>query len=361
MINEDKKPNIVLFLGAGASRSLGIPLSGEFFAKKEFEGFRNKDTFIALARTYRTDPESVDLEALLTDTEHAKLFLNKGSDLYAGIETRKVVDLGEEVKRLVYDRCTSIDPYGCLEQYRYVFYNLCPGKFTSKLSVFTTNYDRAIESCFSRWEPSVGYCGFLFSGEPLPRLWDGFVRHSRGGLVWSKEAYGPPKEVSSEGTADFRLFKLHGSVGWIQRGNTVVEVDSSSHASLPKDENQRPLVVYPGPDSLLDPISSYARGRLVSELREADWVVVVGFSFRDDEISEAFQQAHDSGAKFRGYLIDPSANALRERVQSKFPEALFNLESVPKKFGQKIEEHCVVGLSVAGDHVTLHYAAPRKK
>lgn len=357
---EDKpKPKVLLFLGAGASRPLGIPTSAEFFSDECYNRFGERDMFLRMAEHYQTEPEAVDMERLLSDSEMAGLFVEKGSAEFDGLPAAKLHRLGQEVKDRIYDVCAALKPEKCVEQYHVVIQNLRPGDFTSRLTIFTTNYDRAIETCFSYWRGD-GYFGIREMTGRIPRLWDGLVRHPNGGLVWNKRAYDPPQSHIVETNWDIRLFKLHGSVGWVERDEQVYEVDSSTQKLLRASGDTKPLVVFPGlkgpPDN---PVSRYARGRLLEELKLADWVIVIGFSFRDDYIAEIFQQAKDAGAPLRGYRVSPTKEWPPDSKAPKYREALGNLFPLVLKFGNIEREQHIQSFGLGPyDHIVPLISPP---
>lgn len=279
------KPRVVLFLGAGINKPLSIPTSGEFFFDKCYEKFKDKDTFFKIADEIKSAPENADLEKVLIKIENARIVINESALVVNRKEAEDRLKLGDEIHRLIHEKCSNFDERKCLDHYSNLLINLTP-LHIAHLAIFTTNYDRTVESFF-RNQTAETFLRKNFGGN-IAELWDGFVKAPRGGLIWRKWGYRPLPNERREGFWDVPLYKMHGSVGWINVGKSVIEVGSD----LVERTGYTPLLIFPGVKGLPEhEICRYTRQCLLEELERANCVCVIGFSFRDDYIAEIFEQA----------------------------------------------------------------------
>jgi SIR2-like domain len=165
----------------------------------------------------------------------------------------------------------------------------------SRLKLFTTNYDLCFETAASR-QGLVAIDGFSFS---QPRLFDpkffayDIVRRSNSG-----DDVGMPLE------GVFHLCKLHGSVNWSRNQSREILVNEKPNA----DEA---CLIYPARGKFQQ---SYAQPYLelmsqyLAALRQPNTcVVVVGFGFNDDHLSEPILAAVQSNPHLRLIVAGPGA------------------------------------------------------
>lgn len=168
-------------------------------------------------------------------------------------------------------------------------------KATSRLNgggahIFTTNYDMAVES-LARGSYGVVdmFLGPLTSSGPRP--WDGHLQEL--------------------GPDTIGLYKLHGSVDWVKEENGVSRdgtfTTRGAHPGTDREE-----LIPPGrtPSDKLreEPYRTYYS--LFDELLEScDTVVSIGYSFLDDDIRERVKQ---SGANV--VLVQPDAKPAAKRL-----------------------------------------------
>jgi hypothetical protein len=122
----------------------------------------------------------------------------------------------------------------------------------------------------------------------------------------------------------FHLYKLHGSVNWSRKAENEIEVEST-----PTPESV--CLIYPAKGKYqqsyvqphLELVSQY-----LSVLREPNTcLIVAGFGFNDDHLSEPILAAVRTNPHLRLIVVNPSADDLTARPTEKnrFWEALFNL------------------------------------
>ena len=323
-MSENNKPRVVVFLGAGVTKPLGIPTSGEFFIDKCFEKFKETSTFLKIAEELDVSPESADLEQVLIKVENSRAVISD-SNVVKREEAEARVRLGDEIHSLVYQKCTSFNQKTCFDHYDGLFINL-RRHHTSHLAIFTTNYDRTIEYYFRKQTPENFEGAWNFEGI---RLWDGFAKNPEGGLIWREWGYGPRANEIANNFWDIPLYKIHGSIGWIKKDNSVIEVSGDIVDKI----GYPPLVIFPGVKGLPDhQICRYCRDKLRDELEKADCVVVIGFSFRDDYIAEIFEQALARNKKLNITTIMPGDWSTDSKVKD-YRTLLSKIEKINCCFG----------------------------
>ncbi|HQQ76259.1 MAG TPA: SIR2 family protein [Thermoanaerobaculia bacterium] len=128
------------------------------------------------------------------------------------------------------------------------------------LEVFTTNYD-----------PSIEKVGVL---DPSLKVAQGFEPNAdEGVMVFSDQAF--------EGPEPIRLYHIHGTFHWQEDRGRIISVPVTHSRSLGK-------VLLPGPrkavDAALPPFKSlYAR--FFEKVREADRIISIGYSGRDEDVT----------------------------------------------------------------------------
>ncbi|GEM_PF-2743640 len=321
-------PRVVVLLGAGASRPLGIPTSGEFFRDGVYEKLDGelRDVLDWLGKSHGVEPQNVDVEHVLSLAETATA--GPSASLALG-EQRSLPRLAEATKRLIYEKCSAVDSALCANHYLSLVGGLSASA-TSGVSVFSTNYDRTFEACFT----PTGFGDILNFHDYKPRLINGFMPGPHGGSIWSKDAYaaGLDSRPSSEWRIPF--YKLHGSVGWVTENRRVYDVGTELQPGL----RQPPMMVFPGKKGLpSSPTSRYARYRLLEDLERSDQVVIIGFSFRDDYIADLFDHAayrRGSRGPVRGLRIDPAESLSADTRLTWYADAFTEIRHVKRPFGR---------------------------
>ncbi|MCL1501656.1 SIR2 family protein [Xanthomonas nasturtii] len=185
----------------------------------------------------------------------------------------------------------------------------------SRMKLFTTNYDL----CFERAAGKQGLVlldGFSFTQprqfDPRFFLYDIVRRPSTGDEV------GNPLE------GVFHLYKLHGSVNWDQSSSGDIEIKTD-----PTPETA--CLIYPAKGKYqqsyvqphLELISQY-----LAALREPNTCLIVsGFGFNDDHLSEPIVAAVRTNPHLRLIIVNPSADDLTSRPKEKnrYWDALYSL------------------------------------
>lgn len=164
-----------------------------------------------------------------------------------------------------------------------------------RVKIFTTNYDRCIE------EAAVARNLVLIDGFSHSAIQRFNRDHFHHDIV---------RRVATGARADyldgvFHLYKVHGSMDWRRRKSDGVVI-----RSMEDDDGLEPVLIYPRSSKYqeafsppyLDMFSAWQ-----SALREPDTTLVVsGFGFNDDHISEPIWAALESNLSLRLVLCNPN-------------------------------------------------------
>ena len=204
-----------------------------------------------------------------------------------------------EIEDAIYQRCLQIDRNGAVRMYDALrnglrvtnwgsnpFINRSPQKF------FTTNYDLSIEAFFRR--KSLSYD-------------DGFQQDSFGNMAFVSHWGGRGSTIS--------LYKMHGSIDYyIMEDGKIVRSDAPLETT--NIHGERILgrrMIYPAGEKYATrwPFFNY-----LSELRQAlsseSDCLVIGYSFRDVPVNNAFVDAVQMNPGLRIFLVSPSASQIRD-------------------------------------------------
>jgi hypothetical protein len=157
----------------------------------------------------------------------------------------------------------------------------------TRIAIFTLNYDLLIESAFANANRKL-VNGFR-NGQWNPRLF--------------------------EGVDAMRLYKLHGSLDWVD--DEMHGVCSLHYDRHPRAEdfeaNATPLLIF-GTDSKLtgkDPFLTLVYA-FAEQLRTTNVLLVIGYSFSDPYINEIIAQRMRDNLPLRLVIVSPHAGCLKE-------------------------------------------------
>ncbi len=288
-------PDIVVFLGAGASCPLGYPTTKEFIAHLQESLKRNgkneEANFLHYILTNISDIHDVEqvlelLETLEEDwsklpsrkfyekfTTHIRL----GSDYDLPLVLKWLKSLREEIEKEVFEayhwkpeiRTKARDMHQALLNY---ITGLL--KDPKDVLIFTTNYDRVIEE--------VG--NILLEYEVV----DGFRVIKGGKNIWDPTVF---QRTSNEKTTLIKLFKVHGSLNWRETTENSVEKVFTEERTLGNPTHKRNVVIYPTLTHKQNHTVQYLNTlyelfkTIMGRIR---CCVVIGYSFRDQDINEVF-------------------------------------------------------------------------
>jgi hypothetical protein len=312
----------MLFLGAGASKPFGIPTMKEF-SKEILESVTTDEpakkilhsTLKRLGEFGFKDPDIEAVMDVLTakqDLGKAKLSIgprvvefaerNITIDYY---ETATATRLLTMIKGLIESRCAKAN-FKVSDAYYQQFFDRAPGGKMGTSSgmvpmgfqhIFTTNYDLCIDSYLRKHSCQNGFVDFSGYGRVFTGDWD------QGNNAWT-------------------LCKLHGSVDWYEVGGRITQLMVVPTASFYDEKIEGRMMVYPASEkyALSSPYAEclfYLRQRLRTE----QYCVVVGYSFRDAPINNAFTDALRLNPNLRIFSLSPRAQThvaeMEEPLRSK--------------------------------------------
>ena len=290
---------------AGSGTSLGPitkgPAMGDLWnscVQPNASAEEEEDTLLASAKAvmkeigYELSCDGENIEALLSRCE-AYLQVKTSSDVTAFIT---------ESKKVILEKCSEfIDPAEehQLAAHRTFLHRLSRRRVRdSRLKLFTTNYDLCFETAAGR-QGLVVLDGFSFTQprhfDPRFFLYDIVRRPSSG------------DEVAMPLEGVFHLYKLHGSVNWSRTEENKIEVKQNPNSDdacliYPAKGKYQQSYIQPH----LELISQY-----LSALREPNTcLIVIGFGFNDDHLSEPILAAVRTNPHLRLIIVNPSVHDL---------------------------------------------------
>ncbi|MBN1762162.1 MAG: SIR2 family protein [Methanomicrobia archaeon] len=310
---------VIFFLGAGASVAAGVPDTYSFVEefRESISDAAKKESINQIIETLEEWKGSeIDIELLLEtltklerkDEEPLTSFFKE--DKFALSDLTLIEPLIKDLKDFIKSKAIVSE-----ESIKYLEPIL--GFLEEPLDIISVNYDTCIEQ----------FCNVY------RRVYqDGFE------LEWN------PKTFAKEHT-DIRLYKLHGSVMWYQSdkaGYVKVPIRTmESEIELITREKAINLMLYPMQkwdyaEPLLELLVEI-KHRLESET--CKFLVIVGYSFRDEHIRRLLWDAARKNKKLTCILIDPKAYQIYSNKlkyyddASKIPSSLYErVVCLPYKF-----------------------------
>jgi hypothetical protein len=288
-------PEVIFFLGAGASVKAGVPDTFGFveaFREKislQPENLRALDKILEVLKEWKRrqgDMEGkVDIELLLETIERLE---NRNQDVLLRFhDVRGYVLEGYADKRPLRDELKDfIKEAGILRGSKIRYLEPLLGFIAEyrPLDIFSVNYDICIEQLCNVYKKDYT---------------DGFE------LKWNPKLF-------EKTDVDVRLYKLHGSVMWYRtdRGDYVKipVMSKKAEADLITGERAETLILYPVQKwEYAEPLLELLM-ELKKRLEKAKFLFVVGYSFRDDHIRRIFWDAARKNKDLIVFLISPNAH-----------------------------------------------------
>jgi hypothetical protein len=298
---------LLLFLGAGASVTLGLRLMGPFMELLEQD--MGSALLEFMGEMFKVPGAHRDLEILFETIEKYESTASwcAGQPAWKhAISTQQFSDfLGnvKQIKRhasdLVVSHYSQVDPSSALRLYKDFLLLLLESNSPRHLPVFTTNYDTAIED-------------FVDAAGDEFQLLDGFSSGSR--REWSPEILHKYRAKSANAQRyRILLFKLHGSSTWRVNARTRKYTKESTAEPAGEGSGYENALVWPGLTKTIKkgPYETHY-AYLEKCLRHAQLCVVVGFSFRDERVLAHFMGGLEANQALRIAVIDPNAEAVAQ-------------------------------------------------
>lgn len=302
---------ILLFLGAGASQPLDKPMMGEFVKKvSALITDDSERSVLSLLRKVRGD----DLEAILGELDtvidldyaasvdgmapagsgYSRFSLNIGT-----AESLRV-----NIKHAIIREYRNVDALKTSQIYEPLFNVIFPylKKAAHCLTIFTTNYDPAIEEFYREKHQQYAICdGFAYDRADRHNYW------SRS--VFDRFQLEPEKR-------NLALFKLHGSVDWlhvkstnrIRRGQAMFDImDSDAYENI---------LIYPAKRKIATEDPFYTGYEYFERCCERTKVcIAIGYSFRDYDALTRLRGAVSVNDELKLVLVAPRAEEILKSVR----------------------------------------------
>lgn len=298
---EDPSETVFLF-GAGASVPAGVPATMAFVTefRKSLVDVSSPllPTLDEILTILRSKTSDVDVELLLAtlavlsekeNPDKLDFYKVEGSALTRHAD---VVPLLAQLREYVRLKCVvEPDNIGYLDPLREFAIQEGP------LDVLTVNYDTAVEQFASLTE--------LVCEDGLDNRWS-------------------PDRLRAHGS-DIRLHKMHGSITWwkTDRGAAIrlPVLNPKDEIVLLTKERAKTLMIYPARKATFDgPFPElYIEARRKLESPRCKTLIVVGYSFRDNEIRDMVLDAARKNRELQVLLIGPNAHAIYEERLARFP------------------------------------------
>jgi hypothetical protein len=315
---------VALFLGAGASVAFAKLTTGTLKNNLK-EKFGNTDVKADLnfIRKLIECQQLTDFEYVLQAAKDIESFLNTDGGRffnYLGRQPSLLFNKNQhqQIQFNLYTQNWKEDVVKKLEQVVFQYYSWDHNQdgilqtvydsifatlkqHSKKITIFTTNYDKAIER----------YCNIADY-----RLVDGF-RRNRDDYVWKEgEFYYPTLTSESEVQKYVYLYKLHGSLNWKKHAKAAI-IRSTEEGKSSDPNIKDNLLIYPtllpksGSGEPFGTILNEFKKRMVADI---DVCVIIGFSFRNEHINEVFKDfaSRSSKGKKRRRLIVVSPTAKQD-------------------------------------------------
>jgi len=290
---------IGFFLGAGASKAVGIPDINTLTNRinDNLDG-PQKQLFekLLLDLEVVAKPNAVNVEHIL---DHIRLIrritLDKGEKEFDTIKGNVAAELDKKICDEIYQIISSEEKTSdCKTTQKYVSWlNWLSKDFTKE--IFTTNYDLILEKSFEKLQVPF-FDGFVGANESFffpSSLETNYYSSSQGKDFIHSDS--PPNSW-------IRLWKLHGSLGWFwvddKKSERIIRVSPAAKYNYKNNE----LVIYPSREkydsSRKQPFIAYF-DRLKYFLQDGEGLFIIsGYSFSDDHVNEIIY----NGAKFNNRI-----------------------------------------------------------
>jgi len=337
---------MIIFLGAGASKPFGIPTMVEFveeFEKElvnwdsEYHGEESEINLYNYIKKFLGDEgdleavlsilnllsEKVDLKRLgLRGIYYADYFIRRNHILLEYDLQERNIDpilnaktLTIKIKKFIKEKCKPKNNDDVFDVYNKFFEIIMPVGNT--FDIFTTNYDLCVEIFCKQ------------KGEMINR---GIKPDESRGL--SVLRGNPDKNKSM-----YPLSKLHGSIDWYKIGGDICERESTDHETGDHTKYDQviegEMMIYPVQEKYIyrDPFFDmfhYLKEKLFNNGGAKTRCIVVGYSFRDDAITNIFIDAVKRNPNLKIILLDPEAN---EIIEKNLKQIRDNIVPIEENFG----------------------------
>lgn len=297
-------PNLAIFAGSGTSlgNSRGPRMLDLWNESMEVDG-QLTELAAAVCDKINYDSNNKNIEHFLSRCDAYQYVFNESA----------VSDFVSHVKINVLRQCSDFlnDPQSDIKSYNELLRKMARRRVRDpRLKIFTTNYDMCFESASSNLGMMV-VDGFSYTRK---RRFDG--------KYFNYDVIERGKDESNYIQGVIQLYKLHGSVSWERELTDVYEVESPSP--------DKACLIYPAKgkyqQAFVQPHLELL-SRFLDFLRQQNSCLLVsGFGFNDDHLSEPILAAVEANPSFKLIIADYSA-AMQINDRSNYWAKLSNLAS----------------------------------
>lgn len=300
---QEKEFKTTFLLGAGSSVPSGIPsidgLTNSFWKKSWGVDPKNRFKwekrgalmkFFELTNICKSEMGRFDLETLMSllvrlENKKYKDTLTFRYEKLKTIGQDSISDFKQKIQEHIRKNCETIKKYD-------YFWGLMG--FLQKdvpLKIFTLNYDGVVE-VFCR-KNNISYT-------------DGF------NPFWNSDDFTNYYQI--------HLYKLHGSLYWFKTANgTFIKVPIKGlqiqNLKYLTDDSVSEMMIYPELEKNKQQIVYASLFQTFREdLRDSEFCVVIGYSFRDKEIKESIIEALSNNPDLWIILVDPKASSIKHSL-----------------------------------------------
>ena len=304
----------MIFLGAGASKELGIKtmqeLTEDVIKLLKQYGYGEETTeIISLLKEFGIKPDFEAIFSVIEGLKDIKQGIKQAGPFTAYIcrelnSIRGIPESGKilnELKELIFEECSKIKRTRLAGVFNPLFKenpDLQSHHWKNVATrIVTTNYDMAVE--LYHWEKELS-------------LFDGF-QPTRNPHIHKYGSNIPVIKNSSEGQSYANnqgklLIKLHGAIWCFKQGPRLIKttIDPKSKDILTSSDIGEQIMIYPTKEK---PIMREPFYDFFNAFREQNWnfLIVIGYSFRDEPVNtillEQLQKANDPHV----FVLDPNA------------------------------------------------------
>lgn len=304
LLSSLKMENLVVLAGSGCSLSIGGPSMTDLW--RAIVESTHSDLAKSVAGKTKFNIERNNIEELLS---HIDAWLSINDD-------DEVKDFLKKAKNTILEKCTSFLNAGVAPtSHETLLHRLSRRRERDqRLKLFTTNYDLCFEKAIGNIG-GVAIDGFSFMA---PRRYD--PRYFDYDIIQRPRTSNNPTNYLK---GVVLLYKLHGSVNWAR-------TEDSSIIQQEKPPADKACLIYPAKGKYqqsysqpyLESIAQY-----LSAIREPNTcIVVLGFGFNDDHLSEPLLAAVRTNPHLRLLVVDPFLQEKSESNQlNQKQQEIFNL------------------------------------
>ena len=298
---------IALFLGAGASKPLGMPTTKDFMEiLRNWEHYKDLTEIVPIYLLSELDIEDVLYE--LNIIEKSKVIKHLFNDVQRICPEKKIKSLVEIIREMKKLR-------EGIEKLIFRTYNFPREKISEAKKLYEPWFDACLK--FSQGKSlsifTLNYDGILreVARELEYRVIDGFhLTPSSKYRIFNPNVY---KKIELEGAgAIVKIFCMHGELSWKLTRDGKIAMKSAVYELNSEDEKR--AIIYPirgGKYPYEEPFKTLYQF-FSNELRIIERLLIIGYSFRDLPINSIINDSLLSNEKLKIIYVSPSATETME-------------------------------------------------